>query len=116
MSLAQCIKVLANYPIFFIVPDNMQKKDYPTLSGVRFQRVPKEWMTSIAAYNQMMLMQGFYELFEKYTYILIYQLDAFVFSDQLSEMCKYGYDYIGAPWLSGYFRDVFGELEMVDFL
>ena len=104
ISLAQCVKVLASYPIFLIVPDDMQKSDYPSLSGVRFQSVPKEWMASITAYNQMMLMQEFYELFEKYTYILIYQLDAFVFSDQLSEMCQYGYDYIGAPWLSGYFN------------
>ena len=33
-------------------------------------------------------------------YILIYQLDAFVFKDELKEWCQKGYDYIGAPWIA----------------
>ena len=35
---------------------------------------------------------------DEYDYILIYQLDAFAFSDQLERFCRMGYDYIGAPW------------------
>ena len=38
-----------------------------------------------------------YSRFEKYEYMLIYQLDAFVFSDRLMEFVEAGYDYIGAP-------------------
>lgn len=103
ISLEQCIKVLGNYPIIFVVPDDMREEDYPMFSDAIFQKVPKEWLMSIESYNRMMLRESFYRLFKKYTYILIYQLDAFVFSDRLMEMCQYGYDYIGAPWLSGYF-------------
>ena len=33
--------------------------------------------------------------------ILIYQPDAFVFSDELLDFCNLKYDYIGAPWING---------------
>ena len=31
--------------------------------------------------------------------MLIYQLDAYVFKDELLNWANKGYDYIGAPWL-----------------
>jgi hypothetical protein len=46
-----------------------------------------------------MLSKHFYKQFAEYVYILIYQLDAYVFSDQLEFWCGKQYDYIGAPWL-----------------
>jgi hypothetical protein len=45
-----------------------------------------------------MLTSQFYKYFIDYDYILIYQLDAFVFSDELHHWCNQGYDYIGSPW------------------
>ena len=48
-----------------------------------------------------MLNPNFYQRFRRFEYILIYQLDAFVFSDRLEEFCRLGYDYIGAPWPLG---------------
>lgn len=103
ISLEQCVRILGHYPIIFVVPDNMSEEDYPTVSDAIFEKVPREWLRDVKAYNQMMMNEEFYQFFEEYTYILVYQLDAFVFSDRLSEMCQYGYDYIGAPWLSSYF-------------
>jgi hypothetical protein len=49
-----------------------------------------------------MLSDTFYKQFLAYKYILIYQLDAFAFKDDLSYWCKQGYDYIGAPWIIQY--------------
>ena len=46
-----------------------------------------------------MLSRNFYKRFYSYDYMLIYQLDAYVFKDELEYWCKKGYDYIGAPWL-----------------
>ncbi|GHV73371.1 hypothetical protein AGMMS49940_06730 [Spirochaetia bacterium] len=46
-----------------------------------------------------MLSKQYYERFAGYEYMLIYQLDAYVFSDQLVQWCDQRYDYIGAPWL-----------------
>ena len=51
-----------------------------------------------------MLSKNFYERFLQYTYILIYQPDAFVFSNNLEYFCKLDYDYIGAPWLWGEYK------------
>jgi hypothetical protein len=44
-----------------------------------------------------MLSASFYKRFRNYKFILIYQLDAFVFKDELLYWCEQGYDYIGAP-------------------
>ncbi|MDE6567746.1 MAG: hypothetical protein K2K70_08460 [Lachnospiraceae bacterium] len=72
------------------------------LFGLPVERFPKYFFDGIAGYNQLMMLKEFYKRFELYKYILIYQLDAFVFSDQLLHFCKLEYDYIGAPWLRGH--------------
>ena len=62
------------------------------------RRFPDADFASRAAYSRLLLSPRFYEQFRRYRYILIYQLDALVFSDQLREWCAKGYDYVGAPW------------------
>lgn len=57
-----------------------------------------------------MLTAEFYEQFAKYSYMLIYQLDAFVFSDRLLEFCRLDYDYIGAPVPRYLWRGVGGRV------
>lgn len=104
IAFEQCQRILDRYPIILVVPESMCKEDYPCVGKFIIEKVPSEWMRSIASYNEMMMSEAFYKRFLKYRYILIYQLDAFVFSDKLREFCQYGYDYIGAPWISGWFR------------
>ena len=104
ISFLQCRRVLQNYPIILLIPDNWPKEKITNLQGILIEKVPAEWLESVYAYNAMMQNIDFYKRFQEYRYILIYQLDAFVFSDRLLEMCSYGYDYIGAPWLTGYFH------------
>src|SRR5690606_21812645 len=41
----------------------------------------------------------FYKRFLDYKFILIYQLDTFIFENNLDEWCKYDIDYVGAPWI-----------------
>lgn len=60
---------------------------------------PDTYFKGIAGYNRLMMSPEFYETFAQWEYILIYQTDAWVFSDRLSEWCSKGYDYIGAPWI-----------------
>jgi hypothetical protein len=76
------------------------------LEGIDFQgraiqvrRFAPEYFAGIKGYNRLMMSAEFYESFLDYRYILIYQLDAFVFSDSLAGWCAQGYDYIGAPWV-----------------
>jgi hypothetical protein len=58
------------------------------------------YFSSVQGYNRLLLSSGFYERFLGSTYLLICQLDVFVFRDDLASWLERGYDYVGAPWVS----------------
>jgi len=60
------------------------------------------YFQSTATYNELMLSSEFYRRFLLYDYMLIYQLDAYVFEDKLDYWMSKEYDYIGAPWFTHY--------------
>ncbi|MFN2261298.1 MAG: DUF5672 family protein [Psychroflexus sp.] len=66
------------------------------IQTIRFDKV---YFKNIDGYNKLMKSIEFYENFEKYNYILIHQLDTYIFKDELERWCSENYDYIGAPWL-----------------
>lgn len=101
ISIQQCLKILKNYPIIFIVPEYMNEQELPNKCDVKYKKLPNKWFENVEAYNSMMLCKDFYQCFLDFKYILIYQMDAFVFYDQLEEFCDLGFDYIGAPWIFG---------------
>jgi hypothetical protein len=100
ISLRQCCSVLSRYPIVIAKPESLDitnlRQQYPRLETEDF---PDEYFQSIESYNRLMLSSVFYERFLDYEYVLIYQLDAFVFRDELAFWCSKSYDYIGAPWI-----------------
>nr|WP_293841104.1 DUF5672 family protein [uncultured Arsenicibacter sp.] len=100
ISLTQCFKVLGHFPIKLVHPESLDltvyRTAFPTLESVPF---PDSYFTGIQAYNRLMLSAGFYQAFTGFEYMLIYQLDAFIFKDELLHWCSQGFDYIGAPWL-----------------
>ncbi|WP_461129091.1 DUF5672 family protein [Spirosoma aerophilum] len=67
----------------------------------------------IQGYNRLMLSEEFYQAFADQEFLLIHQLDAFVFQDDLAYWCQQNYDYIGAPWLRD--RDFRGWFDELDF-
>jgi len=99
-SLNQCFNILGTNKIIAIKPITLDISKivdkYPFNEVVSFN---DEYFKSIAGYNALMLSQEFYKSFLQYEYLLIHQLDVFVFSDQLQFWCGQNYDYIGAPWL-----------------
>jgi hypothetical protein len=103
ISLQQCFVVLGNYPIIFICPKNLElglfHQEYKSRAGFLF--FDNDNFESIVTYNRMMLSVWFYYHFINYSYILIYQLDCFVFRDELMFWVEKGYSYIGAPWFVG---------------
>lgn len=109
VSYEQCIKVLRDFPIVFVIPQGLKIVLDQFPEKWEIVEMPPEWLVSVEAYNQMMLSREFYKSFQQYEYILIHQLDAYVFSNRLLEFCEYEYDYIGAPWIEGKF-----ELELAD--
>lgn len=101
ISLGRCFDVLGPYPIVFVAPEG-KALDF----GARYQSVPRvtfpaSYFQSVAGYNALLLSPAFYERFRAYRKLLVYQLDAFVFSDQLAAFVALDYDWIGAPWTLG---------------
>ncbi len=96
ISLAQCRKILGRYPLIFFAPEGKNFSYFAPGDGV--VHFPSQYFQNVDAYCTLMLSPSFYETFADFDYILIYQLDAFVFYDALEEFCSLGYDYIGAPW------------------
>lgn len=114
ISLTQCLRVLGNYTIYLVAPISLDISFYqqfsPTLRSKTFDDL---YFSDIQGYNRLMLSEQFYWAFADVEYILIHQLDAFVFRDELADWCRQRYDYIGAPWLRD--RDVAGWRERVLF-
>lgn len=100
LSLRQCLAVLGNHPIFIAKPASLDLQQLLASNPqLRCENFPDEFFKGIDGYNRLMLSDSFYQRFSAYEYLLIYQLDAFVFFDQLIDWCRQGYDYVGAPWI-----------------
>ena len=97
----QVYTVLKQYPVVVVKPETLDmsslNENYPNLY---FESFDDFYFEGIQGYNRLMLSNEFYSRFLDSDFILIYQLDAFVFRDELSFWCSKGYDYIGAPWLN----------------
>lgn len=98
-SFLQCLKVLSAYDIYLVAPIGLDLSSYTVNSTIKAKRFDPSYFSGIAGYNRLMLSNFFYNSFIDYDYILIYQLDSWVFKDELSYWCKLGYDYVGAPWI-----------------
>lgn len=102
LSLRRCLAVLKDYPKVLVTHSALDLTIYRLLfeeAGMPLQveYFEKRYFVGVEAYNQLMLSRGFYHRFVDSEYILIYQLDGYVFSDQLTAWCQKGFDYIGAP-------------------
>jgi len=102
-SLVQCCKVLGQYKMSLVCPRGLNTVVYAEIFNsfkVRYSvhEFDKKYFGSTKTYNQLMLNVDLYRKFEESDFILIYQLDAYVFRDDLKYWCMEGYDFIGAPW------------------
>jgi hypothetical protein len=100
LALRQCILVLGKHPIQFVAPESLDLSFLNAwLNPVKVVRFNDDYFNSPKTYNKLLTSTAFYEAFLNFEYILIYQLDAYVFEDSLLAWCAKGYDYIGAPKL-----------------
>lgn len=112
ISLTQLFKVMGSHPIFFFAAEGFEYHPYLRFAenkgvkniGLRF--FDKIFFSGIEGYNRLLTSYEFYYTFREYNYMLIYQLDAYVFKDELSYWCEKGYDYIGAPWFKYGFTSI----------
>lgn len=100
MSLDQTAAIFKGEAIFFVGPATLDYSYYQTkIAESTIIQFEDTYFGSIQGYNRLLLSTKFYKAFEAFGYILITQLDVWVFSNQLQHWCDKGYDYIGAPWL-----------------
>ena len=104
ISFRQTLRVLGNYPIIMVCPETLDLSRYNAIAGEYNRTIYREsfedrYFANIAGYNHLLMSEEFYNRFERYEYILIAQLDTYVFRDELEQWCAKGYDYIGAPFI-----------------
>jgi len=91
--------MLGNHHIFVLAPANLNLEVYKKkVNDFEVIFIPANWQSSVLNYNKLKLSRFFYRLFADFEYLLTYELDAFVFKDELNYWCQKRYDYIGAPW------------------
>lgn len=105
-SLNQLFKTIP-YPIVFVTHRDLDIANYTGISSkynqqTTYEYFDKLYFSSVTSYSRLLLSRDFYKRFETCDYIFIYQLDGFVFRDELRCWCNEGYDYIGAPWFKNY--------------
>lgn len=103
LSFKQCFLILGKHPIYVIAPENLDLTLYRlVIPDFNIKFIHPKWQSSILNYNKLKLSHYFYSLFKNYEFLLTYELDAFVFKDDLLYWCEKDYDYIGAPWFEGF--------------
>lgn len=95
-SLNHLTYYLSGNEIWVIKPDNLL---IPVIN-FNYKEFPAKYFLNIQTYSQLLLSPAFYQAFQYYEYLFIYQLDCLVFSKDLNIWLNTGYDYIGAPWFN----------------
>lgn len=102
LSFRHNIALMKRYPIVLLVPEGFDTVRFTTeFPQCEVMTVSDEWLgkkNGRGGYNRMMLSEEFYALFADCSYILICQLDAWIFRDELADWCLRGFDYIGGVW------------------
>lgn len=102
-SLQRCGQVLSSHPICIVHPEGLNLEVYLSLlPTATLLTVPADWMSSIRAYNRMMINPAFYRKLDGFSHALTHEPDALVISDELLYWCEQPFDYIGAPWFDGF--------------
>jgi hypothetical protein len=102
VSLESTFRVLGAHHLVMVKPEGLDtaaiEARFPFKAVETFAT---GYFTSVQGYNRLLLSTGFYQRFLGSDSLLICQLDVFVFRDDLARWVDAGYDYVGAPWVSG---------------
>jgi hypothetical protein len=103
ISLKRITDIGLPYPVFFITCADLNLQCYNISNlNVSIKFFDCHYFHSIQGYNDLMLSKQFYKEFIDFDFILIYQLDAYIFSLDLQSWMNKGIDYVGAPWFENF--------------
>ena len=87
--------------VYLICPEGINTKQYKKIySQIKIKEFDKKWFENTKSYSHLLINYDFYKAFDEYEYMYIYQLDCYLFKNELQEWVNKGYDYIGGPILS----------------
>lgn len=103
ISFSNNIKILSKHTISILTFRGLNISYYLAIldnNNITYQidYFDKKYFDGLLSYNKLLLSEMFYKNYESYDFILITQLDVYVFRDELEYWCNKNYDYIGAPW------------------
>ena len=102
ISFIRKLDILGKHGIMLVCPEGLDTVVYEQLAGSRgvslaHERFEEVFFQGTSGYNRLLLSPLFYMRFSNYDYLLICQLDAYVFRDELMSWCQKGYDFLGPP-------------------
>lgn len=105
-SLIQVQHILPARPILLLHPSGMDLSAYRFLAPeIIFRPVNPHRLASYQAFARFKHSLSLYWSLRRYRFILFYELDAWIFRDDLDQWMASGYDNIGAPWFEGWYPD-----------
>ena len=104
ISWDRCNDVFKEYDIIIVHPEGLDISAYLPPPN-KIVPLPAYHFKNVHTYSHLMCLPLFYKLFLDHKFILIYQLDTFVFENKIEEWCSLGYDYVGAPWIKAAWID-----------
>ena len=97
LSFNQLLKVCNDSDIFFVCPEGLDISNYMVSDKIGKKEFDKKYFESIYGYSKLCMSYELYDAFSDYEYIFIYQLDCWIFVNNIEKWCNKGYDYIGGP-------------------
>lgn len=96
------VGVLRHHPIVLVTHPGCstalyEEKAREVEAAIQREDFDNCYFGSVKAYNALCLSPAFYERFSNYEYMLICQLDVWIFRDELHDWSQRGFDYVGAP-------------------
>lgn len=83
---------------YLVIPEGLNVDEYRKIfKNIKTKEFNKVYFTNIYTYTQLCISCNFYAMFAEYDYMLLYQLDCYLFRDEIQHFVNMGYDFIGAP-------------------
>ncbi len=110
VSFKRLLEVFHSRQIILISPPTVEayaKELALPHDNVSVEILPQSDFGSAVRYTRLLMSPGFYNRFARYDYLLMCQLDVYVFKDDLDYWMGRGEDYFGAPVFEGYTKPTF---------
>ncbi|MEB2777656.1 DUF5672 family protein [Algoriphagus sp. D3-2-R+10] len=114
LSLKRCVSILGKHDLILFGPNNIDLSLYLEHAvGAKTHLVPGELLKGADNYSKYLLSEDFYNFYKDYDHILLYQLDCYVFRDDLRHWVSKNYDFIGSPFFEDFERTTTNKLSGV---